>query len=129
MKDLLLRLIANGAGVVQDQAAVILVLHPRVALLLQRPDDFFRVMGVHLAAEGLDIESLTHTYSIAVRQVSTDKGLAGRRLHAGSKNRLPTVKRLAALKRQWAPRRVPISPLRMDQWNQFSLHFLQLSLC
>ena len=60
MKDLLLRLVADGAGVVEDEAGFGLVGDLGVALMLQRSDDFFRVMGVHLAAEGFDIERLAH---------------------------------------------------------------------
>ncbi len=33
-----------------------------VALLEQRADDFFRVVGVHLAAEGFDVEGLFHLF-------------------------------------------------------------------
>jgi len=70
MKDLLLGLIANRAGVVEDQARVALVLDARIPLLLQGADDFFLVMGVHLAAEGFYVESLTHNFSIAAGESS-----------------------------------------------------------
>ena len=56
MEDLLLRLVADGAGVVQDQTGGFLVLDARVALMLQRPDHFLGIMGIHLAPEGLDVE-------------------------------------------------------------------------
>ncbi len=65
VEDLLFGLVADGAGVVEDQAGVGLVLDAGVALLLEGADDFFGVMGVHLAAEGFDIEGLAHTSSIA----------------------------------------------------------------
>ena len=56
MEDLLLRLIANGAGVVEDKAGILLGFNLPVALLAQGADHLFGVMGVHLAAEGLQIE-------------------------------------------------------------------------
>ena len=60
MKHLLLRLIPDRAGVVQDQPGLSLILHPGIPLLLQRPNDLLGVMGVHLAAKRLDIKSLAH---------------------------------------------------------------------
>ena len=65
VEDLLLRLIADRAGVVQNQASRRLVLHLGIPLLLQRPNDFFAVMGVHLAAEGFDIKRFAHSPSIS----------------------------------------------------------------
>ena len=65
VEDFLLGFVADGAGVVEDQAGLGFVGHLGVALLLQRADDFFRVMGVHLAAEGFDVESLAHGSSIS----------------------------------------------------------------
>lgn len=67
VKDLLLGFIADGAGVVEDQAGFCLIGDLDIALVLQRTDDFFRVMGVHLAAEGFDIKRLAHRYSISPR--------------------------------------------------------------
>ena len=64
VEDLLLRLVADRAGVVQDQPRVGLVLHPHVPLMLQRPNHLLRVMGIHLASKRLDIESLLHPPSI-----------------------------------------------------------------
>ena len=58
MEDLLLGLVADGAGVVEDQAGVGFVRHLGVAFLHQRADDFFRVVRVHLAAEGFDVKGL-----------------------------------------------------------------------
>jgi hypothetical protein len=65
VKDLLLGLIANRAGVVQNQPRIGLILHLRIALMLQRPNHLLGVMGVHLAAKRLNIESFTHTSSIS----------------------------------------------------------------
>jgi len=60
VEDSLLGLVADRAGVVENQASVSFILDADVALVLQRADDFFRVMGVHLAAEGFDVKSLAH---------------------------------------------------------------------
>src|ERR1700729_1423926 len=65
MEDFLLGFVADGTGVVKDEASVGFVLDAGVALLLEGADDFFGVMGVHLAAEGFDVEGLAHTSSIA----------------------------------------------------------------
>ena len=56
IEDLLLRLVADRAGVVEDQPGIFLRLHLPVALLPQRANHLFGVMGIHLAAEGLQIE-------------------------------------------------------------------------
>ena len=53
----------------QDQPRVGLIPHPHVPLMLQRPNDLLRVMGIHLAAKRLDIESLLHTPSISFVQL------------------------------------------------------------
>ena len=58
IEDLLLRLIADGAGVVQNQRRVDFGLHLAIAFLHQRPNDFFRVMGVHLASESFNVKRL-----------------------------------------------------------------------
>ena len=60
VEDFLFGLVADGAGVIEDQSGVGLVLDAQVAFVLQCADDFLRVMGVHLAAKRLDIESLRH---------------------------------------------------------------------
>ncbi len=65
VEDLLLGFVADGAGVVEDQPGVGFVRHLDVALMLQRADDLFGVVGVHLAAEGLDVKGLRHTPSIS----------------------------------------------------------------
>ena len=56
MEDFLLRFIADRAGVVEDKAGVLFGFDLPVALLLQRPDHFLGIVGVHLAPEGLKIE-------------------------------------------------------------------------
>ncbi len=56
VEDLLLGLVADGTGVVENQPGLCFGVHLAVALTLKRANDFFRVMGVHLAAEGLKIE-------------------------------------------------------------------------
>ncbi len=56
VEDLLFRFVADGAGVVEDQVGVGLDLNLAVALLLQCANDLFRVMGIHLAAEGFKVE-------------------------------------------------------------------------
>ena len=58
MEDLLLGFIADRAGVVEDEVGLLFALHLRVALRDERADDFFRVVEVHLAAEGLDVKRL-----------------------------------------------------------------------
>ena len=57
IEDLLLRLIADRAGVVEDQPGVFFGLHLRGSPAgQQRANHLFGVMGIHLAAEGLQIE-------------------------------------------------------------------------
>ena len=68
MKHLLLSLIADRTGVVKDQPRISFILHPHVALVLQRPDDLLGVMGVHLTSKRLDIKSLRHKLSICPRR-------------------------------------------------------------
>ena len=58
MKDLLLGLIADRAGVVHDEVGLFLALDLRVALGDERAHDLLRVVEVHLAAKGLDVERL-----------------------------------------------------------------------
>ncbi len=58
IEDLLLGLVADRAGVVQDQRGFNLRFDLAIALMHQRPNDFFRVMDVHLAAEGLNVKRL-----------------------------------------------------------------------
>ena len=56
VEDLLFGFVPDGAGVVKDQAGVSLGFNLAVPLLLQCANDLFRVMGIHLAAEGLKVE-------------------------------------------------------------------------
>jgi len=58
MKHLLLGLIANRAGVIQNQPSLALTSTRAIPLLFQRPNHLLGVMGIHLAAKRLDIESL-----------------------------------------------------------------------
>ena len=58
VEDLLLRLIADRAGVVQDQVGRFFRLHLDIAFVLERSNDLFRVVDIHLTAEGLNIEAL-----------------------------------------------------------------------
>ena len=58
VEDFLFGLVADGAGVVQNQVGLLDRLHLAVALVHQRANDLFRVMDVHLAAEGFEVEGL-----------------------------------------------------------------------
>ena len=58
IEHLLLRLIADGAGVVQNQRRIDFGLDLAVTFLHQSPNDFFRVMGIHLAAESFNVKRL-----------------------------------------------------------------------
>jgi len=58
MKDFLLGLVADGAGVVEDEASVFDGRNLAVALGNQSANDFLGVMDVHLAAEGFEVEGL-----------------------------------------------------------------------
>ncbi len=60
MKYFLFGLIANAASVVQHQLGVLRPGDLLVTLFEQRTHDFFRIVGIHLAAESLDVEGL-HT--------------------------------------------------------------------
>ena len=60
MEDFLFGLVADAAGVVEDEAGVGFVGGLGVALVEEGADDFFGVVGVHLAAESFDVEGL-HT--------------------------------------------------------------------
>ncbi len=56
MKDLLLRFIADGTGVIEDQIGLLDVLDLAVALRNERADDLLGVVHVHLTAEGFEVE-------------------------------------------------------------------------
>src|ERR1019366_7403302 len=57
VEDLLFGLVANAASVVEHQVGRFRRIDLAVTLGEQRADDFFGVVGVHLAAEGFDVES------------------------------------------------------------------------
>jgi len=58
VKHLLFGLVANAAGVVENQVGFFGLDHLPVAFRQQRADDLFGIVRVHLAPEGLDIEGL-----------------------------------------------------------------------
>ena len=58
MENFLLRFVADGAGVVEDQVSLLHRLYLAIPFVHQRANDFFGVVHVHLAAEGFHIESL-----------------------------------------------------------------------
>ncbi len=65
MEDLLLGLVADRAGVVDDEVGILFALHLRVAFGDERAHDLFGVVEIHLAAEGLDVKRLlrrTHNH-------------------------------------------------------------------
>ena len=64
VEDLLLRFVADAAGVVEDVVGSFGGLDLRVAGIDQRADYLFGVMCVHLAPEGLDVEGFFHGNSI-----------------------------------------------------------------
>jgi hypothetical protein len=58
VKNFLLGLVADGAGVIENQSGLFDGLNLSVALGKQRPYDLFGVVGVHLAAKGFEVEGL-----------------------------------------------------------------------
>jgi hypothetical protein len=70
---LLLGLVANAAGVVHNQSSGFGSLDLGVAAMNKSSDDLLGIMRVHLAAEGLDVESLLGHYVLIIGQ---DKGFA-----------------------------------------------------
>src|SRR5215469_8699328 len=58
VKNLLLSLVPYGAGVIENETGFFYSLDLPVALAHQCSDDFLRIVHVHLAPEGLDVESL-----------------------------------------------------------------------
>ena len=64
VENLLLRLVANAAGIVEHQIGGFRRLHLVVALCQQGADDFFRVMRIHLATEGFDVEGFPRHYGL-----------------------------------------------------------------
>ena len=63
VKDLLLGLVADRAGVIQDQSRLFDSRDLLVTFGNQRADDFFGIMHIHLAAERFDVEGLVGTHS------------------------------------------------------------------
>ena len=64
VEDFLLGFIADAAGVVEDVVGFFGRLHLGVAFGQQRPDDFLGIVRIHLAAEGFDVKSFFHGYSL-----------------------------------------------------------------
>src|SRR5215472_11694100 len=58
MGDLLLSFIANGAGVVEHETSFLYRLHLAISLLYEGANHLFGVVNIHLAAKGLQVESL-----------------------------------------------------------------------
>ena len=52
----MLSLVPNRAGVVEDESGCLFILNARVALMLQRSDDFLGIMRIHLTPKGLDVK-------------------------------------------------------------------------
>ena len=64
VKDFLFGLIADAAGVVEDQLGRFHGLHLLVALVNQCSDDLLRIVRIHLAPEGLDVERLHSNFIV-----------------------------------------------------------------
>ena len=58
VEDLLLGFVADGAGVVEDEAGFRFRVNLAIALLKKRADHLLGVVGIHLAAECLQIKCL-----------------------------------------------------------------------
>ena len=58
VKDFLLRLIADRTSVVENQSSLFDGGYLAIALGHERANDFFRVMDIHLAAKGFQVERL-----------------------------------------------------------------------
>ncbi len=58
VKDLLLRLVANRAGVIQHQPRLFHRRNLPIPLLQKRPDHLFGVVRIHLAAKGFQVKRL-----------------------------------------------------------------------
>ena len=67
VEDLLFGLIADAARVVEYESRVVRRLHLRVALGQQGADDFFGVVGIHLAAECFDVKGFPRHCSSIVQ--------------------------------------------------------------
>ena len=66
VKDLLLGFIADGAGVVEDQAGVFDGRNLAIALGNERADDLLGVMDVHLAAESFEVEGFLGLFFLEI---------------------------------------------------------------
>src|SRR5439155_25644410 len=66
VKDLLFGLIADGAGVVEDEAGVFDGRNLAIALGNERADDFLGVMDVHLAAESFEVEGFVGLFFLEI---------------------------------------------------------------
>src|SRR5215472_6040741 len=73
MKDFLFGFVTDGAGVVQNQISLLDSLHLSIAFLHERADDLFRVMHIHLAAEGFQIKG----FLWIPRHIGQYRGLPG----------------------------------------------------
>jgi hypothetical protein len=58
MEHLLFGLIADATGVIKDQLGFLGGFNFLIALMEQRADDLLRIVGIHLAPKGLDVEGL-----------------------------------------------------------------------
>src|SRR5437016_12065574 len=63
---LLLGLVADAAGVVQNKSSGFGSLDLAVAAMNESPDDFLGIVRVHLAAEGLDVKRLVGHYVLII---------------------------------------------------------------
>src|SRR5260370_42531622 len=64
VEHFLLGLIADTAGIVENQSGGLGTLDLRIAAMNQRSDDLLGIVGVHLTAEGLDVERLFSHYGL-----------------------------------------------------------------
>src|ERR1700739_2182916 len=63
VENFLFGFVANGAGVVEDQARVFFRVYLAVAFVQQCANDLFGVMGIHLASERLKVEGFFGRHS------------------------------------------------------------------
>ena len=69
VKHLLLSLIADGARIVENQIGLLDRLDLPIAFLDERPDDLFRVVDVHLAAESFEVKSFVPRFFVHPRHI------------------------------------------------------------
>ena len=48
--------VPNGAGVIENEVGLVDGFHLAIAFVDERANDLFRVMHIHLAAEGFEVE-------------------------------------------------------------------------